>query len=116
MTRVNPSYFSSHLHKMVLGDLGKGINSALSRIFTNPEARLNEQALDEVLKDISRALLQADVNVKLVQSLRQAVKDRVQLDKQPPGVNKKRLIHKVLLRRRQSLCHHFLLFLLNMFY
>lgn len=50
------------------------------------------QALDELLREICTALLEADVNVRLVGTLRKNVKERVNLPEQPAGINKKRLI------------------------
>src|SRR5215471_11092430 len=47
-----------------------------------------------MIKEICAALLSADVNVRLVQSLRKSIKAAVQFSSLPPGVNKKRLIQK----------------------
>lgn len=47
-----------------------------------------------MLKEISVALLSADVNVKLVATLRQSIKKTVNFSSVPPGTNKKRLIQK----------------------
>lgn len=52
-----------------------------------------------MLKDICRALLESDVNVKLVQSLRENVKKSVDWANLPQGINKKRLIQKVKLNK-----------------
>lgn len=52
--------------------------------------------LDEILKEICKALLEADVNVKLVASLRTNIKAAVAIDKQPAGINKRKLVHKVM--------------------
>ena len=48
-----------------------------------------------MLKDICGALLEADVNVKLVGALRKSIKSSVSVKDLAPGVNKKRLIQKV---------------------
>ncbi len=79
---------------MVLNDLGKKINDAF-RSLTSATS-VDEKLLDAVLKDICRALLVSDVNVRLVQSLRANVKTSVNLDALPAGVNKKRIIQKVI--------------------
>jgi signal recognition particle subunit SRP54 len=50
-----------------------------------------------MIKEICAALLEADVNVKLVGSLRKSIKSTVNFKELAPGVNKKRLIQKVLL-------------------
>lgn len=47
-----------------------------------------------MLKEICAALLSADVNVKLVQSLRKQIKASVNFSSLPSAVNKKRLIQK----------------------
>lgn len=92
---------------MGLTELGKSINAAMARMLGR-EASVDEkvhacwhnihavcQMLDEILKEICKALLEADVNVKLVASLRASIKAAVAIDKQPAGVNKRRLVHKV---------------------
>ncbi len=48
-----------------------------------------------MLKEICSALLEADVNVKLVGSLRKSIKGSVNFKDLAPGVNKKRIIQKV---------------------
>src|SRR5947209_7111553 len=80
---------------MVLGSLGGNITRALHSIFTTPV--IDEKTLDDALKDVCKALLEADVNVKLVQTLRKNVKETVNLKKLPPGVNKQRIIHRALM-------------------
>jgi len=53
------------------------------------------QAFEGMVKEICNALIEADVNIKLVASLRNSIKRSVNFSHQPPGVNKKRLIQKV---------------------
>ncbi|KAA8494173.1 Signal recognition particle 54 kDa protein [Porphyridium purpureum] len=77
---------------MVLNELGKKITSALRRM-TNSTV-IDEQALDDMLKEVSRALLEADVNVRIVAQLRTNVKKRVNLEELAAGVNKRKLIQK----------------------
>lgn len=60
---------------MVLADLGRKLNAALSSLNRAPV--VDEKVLDAALKEITAALLEADVNVKLVASLRQKVKAKV---------------------------------------
>ncbi len=48
-----------------------------------------------MIKEICAALLDADVNVKLVGSLRKSIKASVNFKDLAPGVNKKRLIQRV---------------------
>ncbi|KAL8948573.1 MAG: hypothetical protein Q9222_005241 [Ikaeria aurantiellina] len=77
---------------MVLQDLGRRINSAVSDLTRAPN--LDEKAFDNMIKEICSALLEADVNVKLVGTLRKSIKSTVNFKDIPPAVNKKRLIQK----------------------
>ena len=49
---------------MVLADLGRKINAALNSL--NKATVIDEDVLNAMLKEVSRALLEADVNIKLV--------------------------------------------------
>lgn len=53
------------------------------------------QVLDACLKEIATALLQADVNVRLVANLRNNVKKRVNMEQLASGLNKQKVIEKV---------------------
>ncbi|KAJ2893849.1 uncharacterized protein MKZ38_008187 [Zalerion maritima] len=77
---------------MVLQDLGRRINAAVSDLTRAPN--LDEKAFDNMLKEICAALLDADVNVKLVSNLRKSIKSSVNFKDTPTAVNKKRLIQK----------------------
>ncbi|KAJ4373445.1 Signal recognition particle [Didymella sp. IMI 355093] len=77
---------------MVLQDLGRRINAAVSDLTRSPN--LDEKAFEAMLKEISNALVEADVNVKLVMNLRQSVKRAIDFKNLAPAVNKKRLIQK----------------------
>lgn len=55
-----------------------------------------------MLKEICTALLQSDVNVRLVKGLRQTVKTQVNLDSTGAGLNKRRIIQKAVF---DALCH-----------
>ncbi|EGN93244.1 hypothetical protein SERLA73DRAFT_172158 [Serpula lacrymans var. lacrymans S7.3] len=60
---------------MVLADLGRKLNAAFSSL--SRATVVDEKVLDATLKEITAALLESDVNVKLVASLRQKVKVKV---------------------------------------
>ncbi|KAG8886715.1 Signal recognition particle [Tulasnella sp. 332] len=60
---------------MVLVDLGRRINSAFAQL--NKAPVIDDKALDSLLKEVASALLESDVNVKLVAGLRQKVKAKV---------------------------------------
>lgn len=55
--------------------------------------RLKFQQFDQTLKEICTALLESDVNVRLVQSLRKSIKHKVDFKNLPAG-NRKRYIAK----------------------
>ena len=57
---------------MVLADLGRKITSALKSL--SNATVINEEVLNLMLKEICAALLEADVNVQLVQKLRANIK------------------------------------------
>jgi signal recognition particle subunit SRP54 len=77
---------------MVLNELGGRITSALASMAS--AMVIDEAALDACLKDICAALLQADVNVRLVSALRQGVKRRVNVEELASGISRRRVIEK----------------------
>lgn len=79
---------------MVLADLGQRINAAVQNL--GKSSSVDDQALDLLLKEVCSALLESDVNVKLVAKLRDDVKRKADLQNQPTGANKKRIIQKTL--------------------
>lgn len=48
-----------------------------------------------MLKEIGNALVQADVNIKLVLNLRKNLKESLKLEKMPGGIDKRTAITKV---------------------
>jgi len=77
---------------MVLAELGKSITKAL-RSMTNATV-IDEEVLENMLKEISGALMHSDVNFALVKKLRTNIKQRVNLEEQAAGINRKKLIQK----------------------
>jgi len=75
---------------MVLSDLGKSINNAFKRLSNSTV--INEDALNSMLNEIVRALLSADVNIKLINQLKINVKKKVNLAEMASGLNKRRVI------------------------
>ena len=67
---------------MVLEGLGKSLRNVLGRI-TGANS-INDQLIEDVVKDLQRALLQADVNVQMVLGLTKRIKERA-LDEKPPA-------------------------------
>lgn len=57
-----------------------------------------------MIKEICSALIEADVNVKLVAGLRTSIKRTVNFKELGAGVNKKRIIQKVRISYSSLLC------------
>ncbi|MCD6372132.1 MAG: signal recognition particle protein [Thermococcus sp.] len=78
---------------MALEKLGKALNDALRKL---ARARtVDEATIKEVVRDIQRALLQADVNVRLVLQLTKTIERRALEEKPPAGVSLKEHIIKI---------------------
>lgn len=77
---------------MVLQDLGRRINGALTDLTRSPT--LDEKAFEHMVKEICNALMEADVSIKLVATLRTSIKRSVNFASLGAGVNKKRVIQK----------------------
>uniref|UniRef100_A0AC35F5R9 Signal recognition particle subunit SRP54 n=1 Tax=Panagrolaimus sp. PS1159 TaxID=55785 RepID=A0AC35F5R9_9BILA len=77
---------------MVLADLGRRIRTAIGKL--GQATIINEDELNLMLKEVCGALIEADVNVKLVKVLRDNVKKALNFDDMTGGVNKRRLIHR----------------------
>jgi signal recognition particle subunit SRP54 len=72
--------------KMVLEKLGSSLKNTLSKIAK--AIFVDEKLINELVKDIQRALLQSDTNVQLVFDLSQKIKTRAK-EKTLPGLTKK---------------------------
>jgi signal recognition particle subunit SRP54 len=79
--------------KMVLDRLGSSLNDALKKIFRAPV--MDEKTVKELVRDLQRALLQADVNVKLVLEVSKRIEERALKEKVPPGVSRREHVVKV---------------------
>ncbi len=79
---------------MVLDKLGTSLRRAVSRLRGRPV--VDEAAINEFLRDVQRALLEADVNVKLVLELSKRVKERALKEDVPPGFSRRELAVKIL--------------------
>ncbi len=78
---------------MALEKLGKALNSALRKLARS--RTVDEATVKEVVRDIQRALIQADVNVKLVLQLTKTIEKRALEEEPPAGVSKKEHIIKI---------------------
>ncbi|MFQ6068687.1 MAG: signal recognition particle protein Srp54 [Candidatus Bathyarchaeia archaeon] len=78
---------------MVLERLGSSIYSALKKVFK--AAVVDEATVKELVLDIQRALLQADVNVQLVLKISKRIEERALKEELPPGISRKEHVVKV---------------------
>ncbi|WP_049937720.1 signal recognition particle protein Srp54 [Haloplanus natans] len=67
---------------MVLDNLGSSLRGTFSKL--QGKSRLDEDDVSEVVKEIQRSLLQADVDVSLVMALSDSIETRA-LEEEPPG-------------------------------
>src|SRR3989339_245466 len=72
---------------MVLEKLGDSLKSTLQKIAK--AIFVDDKLINELVKDLQRALLQADVNVQLVFDLSNKIKDRIKKEETPGGLTKK---------------------------
>ena len=79
---------------MVLEGLGRSLRDALKRIAN--ASSIDEQLIKEVSKDIQRALLQSDVNVKLVLEMTREVERRALNEKPPAGMAAREHVIKII--------------------
>lgn len=75
---------------MVLAELGNRITSALRQM--NNSTVIDEETVDLMLKEIGNALIQADVAVNLVITLRKNIKNKIKLEEMAAGLNKRKII------------------------
>lgn len=79
---------------MVLAELGGRISAAIQAM--NKKTVIDETALNECLNEITRALLQSDVQFKMVQSMKANIKSIVNLEELAAGHNKRIIIEKAI--------------------
>src|SRR3989441_6951213 len=68
-------------------NLREGLRGALKKIVGSSD--INEELIDSLCKDVQRAILQSDVNVRLVLSITQNLKDRALKEQPPKGLSRK---------------------------
>jgi len=78
---------------MALERLGKALNSALKKLARS--GTVDEALIKEVVRDIQRALLQSDVNVRLVLQLTKRIQERALNEKPPSGVTAKEHVVRI---------------------
>ncbi len=78
---------------MALDKLGSSLTDAIKKLFK--AGAVDEAAVKELVRDIQRALLQADVNVQLVLEISKRIEERALKEKVPPGVSRREHVIKV---------------------
>ncbi|OLB46471.1 signal recognition particle protein Srp19 [archaeon 13_2_20CM_2_53_6] len=74
--------------------VGRSLTDAVRKLLRVPN--VDEKAVKELVKDLQRTLLQADVNVELVLQLSKSVEERSLKEKLPPGIARREHVVKVL--------------------
>lgn len=77
---------------MVLHSLGVQLAGALARL--NTSAVVDDELVKGIIKDITSALIAADVNIRLVKKLRDNVEAAVAADEGAAGYNKARVVER----------------------
>ena len=80
---------------MVLADLGGAITGALHKM--GASTVIDKKVLDELLNDISKALMYADVNFSLIKELNTNIRKNVKLDQLGAGTNKRKAIEQTVI-------------------
>ena len=78
---------------MVLEGLGQSLRGAIRKIAG--ASHVDEKLVKEVVKDIQRALLQADVNVKLVLEMTKELEKRALTEKPPAGMSSREHVIRI---------------------
>jgi signal recognition particle subunit SRP54 len=78
---------------MAMDRLGSSLTGAIKKLFR--VGVVDEAAVKELVRDIQRALLQADVNVKLVLGISKQIEERALKAKVPPGISRREHVIKV---------------------
>jgi len=78
---------------MALESLGSSLYQALRKVFR--ASVVDEATVKELVRDIQRALLQADVNVQLVLEISKRMEERALKEKVPPGISRHEHVIKV---------------------
>ncbi len=79
--------------KMVLDNLSNALRDTLRKIANAPH--IDKDLIKEVVRDIQRALIQADVNVQLVVAITREIENRALTEKPPPGMNNREHVIKI---------------------
>jgi signal recognition particle subunit SRP54 len=86
---------------MVLDSLGKSLRGVLQKIARS--SNVDEALLAEVVRDIQRALLQADVNVQLALDLTKRVRKRATEERPPAGASVRDFLIRIIYEEIRSI-------------
>jgi len=82
---------------MVLADLGSKVTRAFHKL--NSATVIDDEVIEECLKEIANALLQSDVSVKTVIEIKKSIKQKVAVESViSSGTNKRKFIQKCVLQ------------------
>lgn len=79
---------------MVLANLGRRLNEALAGLSKSND--VDQELLNSIVKEICAALLESDVNIKLVSQLRDHLINGTDLKQVQSVANKRRLVQKAI--------------------
>lgn len=79
---------------MVLDGLGKSLKDAVKKVAN--ASHVDAELVKEVVKDVQRALLQADVNVKLVLAMTKNLEKRALTEKPPAGMSSREHVIQII--------------------
>jgi len=77
----------------VLDNLKTNLRAAIKKIVSS--SGVDEELIKELSKDVQRALLQSDVNVRLVLEITKKLEERSLNETPPPGLSRKDHIEKI---------------------
>ena len=77
----------------MLGDLGKNLTKTMKKLAGM--TIIDEEVVKEVVKDIQRALIQSDVNIKLVLKLSKTIEERSLNEEPPKGITAKEHVIRI---------------------
>jgi signal recognition particle subunit SRP54 len=86
---------------MVLDKLGRALHGALQKL--TKTTHVDKRAIKELVKDIQRALLQADINVQIVLELTKRIEKRALEEKLPSGMTRKEHVIKIVYEELSTL-------------
>jgi signal recognition particle subunit SRP54 len=77
----------------MLDKLGSSLKDVMTKLATL--GRIDKDTIESIVRDIQRALLSSDVNVKLVMELSNRIRDRSLKEKTPPGMSAREHVLRV---------------------